>query len=262
VSYPASGPTSFGRQIIGAFAQVLAALPQSVVQTVLNKHFDDVPWQVDHMKAYFDFLMSAHLASVESLFVDLLTHAAIFRAYAGQKYVFDASFEEFRGWLAHDGWELKRDRLMTSLPSIEESTGVRDRLLELLEQSPLDLDGHIRRELDDSVTAFRSNPPDISASTTRVRIALETVARRGAPLLASKLQEPAPVDTWGHAIGYLRAKDVLNANDEKAITASYTLISPGAHIPKNMSDVEWARVSRTVALSFMYYLTQLIHDAL
>ena len=52
-----------------------------------------------------------------------------------------------------------------------------------------------RRALNEAAEAFRSRPPDFNESTTKVRIALETIARRAAPTIAAHRGIPAPGDT-------------------------------------------------------------------
>jgi hypothetical protein len=72
------------------------------------------------------------------------------------------------------------------------ATGIRDRLLEELAASGLDADRALDRALNEAAEAFRSQPPDFNESTTRVRIALETIARRAAPNVAAHRGIPAP----------------------------------------------------------------------
>jgi hypothetical protein len=70
--------------------------------------------------------------------------------------------------------------------------------------------------------------PDLNASTTDVRIALETIARRGAIRLALRRGSPAaPDDKWGAALVYLRSEGLITREAEQGIAAAYTFISPG-----------------------------------
>ena len=85
-------------------------------------------------------------------------------------------------WLFHDGLSVNDGRLVALAPAVEEATGIRDRLLEELAASGLDADRALDRALDEAAEAFRSQLPDFNESTTKMRIALETIARRAAPI--------------------------------------------------------------------------------
>src|SRR6266545_833782 len=54
-----------------------------------------------------------------------------------------------------------------------------------------------------------------------------------------------PGDTWGAALGFLRmTARPMTVQEEQAVSAVYTLISPGAHRPVGLTDEEWARLAR------------------
>jgi hypothetical protein len=113
------------------------------------------------------------------------------------------------------------------------------------------------RALNEAAEAFRSQPPDFNESTTKVRIALETIARGAAPTIAAHRGIPAPGDTWGAALGFLRmTAQLMTVQEEQAVSAVYTLISSGAHRPVGLTDEEWARLARTFALSATYFLVR------
>ena len=98
-------------------------------------------------------------------------------------------------WLFHDGLSVNDGRLVALAPAVEEATGIRDRLLEELAASGLDADRALDRALNEAAEAFRSQPPDFNESTTKVRIALETIARQ--TFLSSRSTSCAP---WRIAI--------------------------------------------------------------
>lgn len=63
-----------------------------------------------------------------------------------------------------------------------------DLVLDELAASGLDTDYAFERTVNEAAAqAFRSDPPDFNECTTKVRIALETVARRAAPAIAGRL---------------------------------------------------------------------------
>ena len=136
----------------------------------------------------------------------------------------------------------------------EEVTGIRDKLIEVLGDSGLDADGAIAGSIDGSARAFVAQPPDLNSSVTMVRIVLETIARRGAKALAAKRGAIPPEDSWGKALHFLRAQGAIELPEEEVLVRVYTFTSPGAHVPKGISEEEWARLARTFAVSSSYFL--------
>lgn len=108
--------------------------------------------------------------------------------------------------------------------------------------------------VENSSKSFVAAPPDFNDSTTKVRIALETVARRAATMIAIKKGGGYSSDSWGKALEFLRTAGVIELEDEKIIAMVYKFISPGAHVPKGVTAEEWARLARTFGLSSAYFL--------
>lgn len=193
--------------------------------------------------------------SVASLIAELVEQRNQLRHNAPTRHVFDTRVRDLERWLFHDGLSVDDGRLVALAAAVEEATGVRDLLLDELAASGLDVDRALERAVNDAAQAFRSEPPDFNESTTKVRIALETVARRAAPALAARSGIAPPADSWGAALAFLRLNGgLLTVQEEQALSAVYTLISPGAHRPTGLTDEEWARLARTFALSATYFL--------
>jgi hypothetical protein len=246
---------AFSRQTLTSVAQVLTALTGDSAALLIYKHLglrkDDYPYGA---LGYLQALETADNDTVMQLVGELARESSAIRADAPTKYVFDGRWREFERWLLHDGWLIEDGRLVRVTPGAEEATGVRDALLEELEASDLDGDGEVRRCVEESADAFVREPPDFNDSTTKVRIALESTARRAAAQRAAAGGAPYPTDTWGNALAYLRNAGVLELEEEQTLARVYTFISPGAHIPAGVTDEEWARLSRTFALSSCYFL--------
>jgi hypothetical protein len=194
--------------------------------------------------------------AVGALIAELVTEQNQLRHNAPTRHVFDRRVQDLQRWLFHDGWETNNEgRLVAVAAAVEETTGVRDDIFEELTASALDGDHALERALSEAAEAFRSEPPDFNESTTKVRIALETVVRRAAPAIAARRGLPAPQDTWGATLGFLRlSAQILTLQEEQALASMYTLISPGAHRPIGLTEEEWARLARTFALSATYFL--------
>lgn len=246
---------AFGRQVYAATAQALGALTNDAAQTLLYKHLGGGNPDGGMMGAVAAMTASADEA-VGALVAELVGQKNQLRHSAPTRYVFDGRVRDLERWLFHDGWSVDNEgRLVAAGAAVEETTGVRDNLFEELTASGLDADHALERALNEAADAFRSDPPDFNESTTKVRIALETVARRAAPALAARRGIASPVDSWGATLTFLRIDaQLLTLQEEQTLAAMYTLISPGAHRPTGLTDEEWARLARTFALSATYFL--------
>ena len=246
----------FGRQVCAATAQSLNALSPDAAGTLFYKHLGDQ--HVNHgMMAYVATLAGGTDEAVGALIAELVAQKNQLRHNAPTRFVFDSRVVDLERWLFHDGWTITDGRMVALGAAVEEATGLRDSLLEELAASGIDADGALLRGLNEAAAAFRSQPLDFNESTTKVRIALETVARRTAPAIAARRNVAPPADTWGATVAFLRlTAQLLTVQEEQALSAMYTLISPGAHRPTGLTDEEWARLARTFALSATFFLVR------
>ena len=245
---------AFGRQVYAATAQALGALSNDAARTLLYKHLG-VENPDTGMMAHVGIMTESGDDAVGGLIAELVAHRNQLRHNAPTRHVFDSRVEDLARWLFHDGWSVDDGRLVALGAAVEEATGVRDLVLVELAASGLDADHALERAVTEAAQAFRSDPPDFNESTTKVRIALETVARRAAPAIAVRRGIPPPADTWGGALAFLRLNaQLMTVHEEQAVSSVYTLISPGAHRPTGLTDEEWARLARTFALSAAYFL--------
>ena len=238
-----------------AVVQLLQSLSPDAVQLLVLKHLDQ------HRSRFTtdDLLDLLHYASPESiagLLTELIGGRTAIRTDAPTKYVFDGRLDDLKGNLRADGFEVIEDALTRLVPAAEPVNRIEDSLQQTLQGTTLDSDGEIRRVLRESFASMSASPPDYNDSTTKARIALETVARRAAWLVASARNLTPPADKWGTAITFLRQAQVIVQAEEEALAKVYTLISPGAHVPKGLTDEQWALLARAFALSGAYFLTQ------
>lgn len=245
---------AFGRQVYAAAAQALGALSNDAAQTLLYKHLG--AGNLDPgMMGFVAVMTGSADEAVGSLIAELVEQQNQLRHNAPTRHVFDTRVRDLARWLFHDGLSVNDGHLVALAAAVEEATGVRDLLLDELAASDLDADRSLARAVNEAAQAFRAEPPDFNESTTKVRIALETVARRAAPAIAAHRNIPPPADTWGAALAFFRlAAGLLTVQEEQALSAVYTLISPGAHRPTGLTDEEWARLARTLALSATFFL--------
>jgi hypothetical protein len=235
--------------------QVLEALKQPTVKLLFIKHLDVEPYGFA-TETLLTELAVANAPAVAGLLVELLADQTAVRADAPVKTVYDKRLEDLRRRLRADGYELVEDGLVRLLPGAEPASYVADSLESLLGEFSLDADGSVRRLFRESQDALAGVPPDYNTASTKARISLETLARRSSAAIAQSRNLDAPSDSWGGALSFLRSHAVIEKVEEEALAKVYTLISPGAHVPKGLSDEQWALLARTFALSGAYFLAR------
>lgn len=239
----------FSHQTRGTIAQILTVVSPGGSSTFLYKHLG-----VSNAPAFVSILANAPDDALRAMATELIANNRVLRAAAPVKQVFESGVQELERWVLHDGWLVEQGALVRVTPAAEEMTGVRDKLIEDLATSALDEDGTVRIAIEHSSKDFVAQPPDFNGSIMKVRLALETIARRAAATLAAKQSQSHPDDSWGKALQLLRSLGTLDRSEEEILARVYTFISPGAHIPKGVTEEEWARLARTFGLSSAYFL--------
>lgn len=245
----------FSRQLTASVAQLLATMPGAATTVLVYKHMGLHLEQFSvGTNSILQCLEAAGSDGFAALLVEVVETEGALRSAVTPRYVFDQRFKDFSRWLAHDGWAVEDGQIKSVGPAVEETTGLRDELLEGLAASPLDTDRAVTKCLNDSATSFMMEPPDYNDSATKVRIALETYARRLAQHVSSAGNGAYEQDTWGKALAYLRAEAVITQNEEAALAAVYTITGPGAHVPQGLDAEQWARLVRTLCIGGIYLL--------
>jgi len=233
--------------------QLLNALSPDAVHLLLVKHLDLEIWPITthHL---LDAVSDASPEGLAGLLVELLGGKTAIRKDAPTKYVFDGRLSDLTGRLLADGYEVFKDALVRLMPAAEPAAQISDYLETALVDSGLDLDGKIQRLLQDSHRSMSATPPDLNDATTKARIALETIARRSATSIANARGIQPPEDRWGSALLFLGEQAVIARAEEDALAKVYTLISPGAHVLKGLTEEQWALLAKTFAISGTYFL--------
>jgi hypothetical protein len=231
-------------------AQVLATVSEDATRTFVYKHLDLLASQMSPIRA---ILRNAPPDALQSMLFDFLANNKVLYQAAPTKHVFKSAVQDLERWALHDGWAVEGGALVRLTPMAEDVTEVRDKLIEDLAGSGLDPDKAITRLIEGSSKDFVSQPPDMNGSISKVRIALETLARNAAKQMSKKKGGSYSEDSWGKALQFLRSQSV-EEQEEKILAQVYTFISPGAHDPKGITEEEWARLARTFALSSAYFL--------
>lgn len=242
-------------QTRAALVQMLQSISSDAVRLLFLKHLDiDQPHY--EVTCLLRVTAEATPEQIAGLLVELVGDSTAIRTEAPTKHIFDKRRNELCRRLRADGFDVIEDAIARLMPAAEPAAQISDYLEQAIAASGLDADGEITRLLRESHDDISSAPPDFNGSTTRARIALETIARRSAALVAENRGMTAPDDKWGAALVFLRTQSVIALDEENAIAKVYTLISPGAHVPKSLTDEQWALLARTFALSSAYFLTQ------
>lgn len=242
----------FSHQTRGAIAQVLSTISTDATATFLYKHLGIE----ERVPSFLPEVAAAPPEALRNMLTELLARNKILYSEARVKHVFVSGIEELARWALHDGWIVENETLVRVTPAAEEATGIRDKFLQDIQTSGLDDDGAIKNAVENSSKDFVAVPPDFNGSTTKVRIALETLARRAAGAIAKKKGADYSQDSWGKALLFLRSSKVIELREEEILARVYTFISPGAHVPKGITEEEWARLARTFGLSSAYFLLQ------
>ena len=236
-----------------SLVQLFRALSQDAVRLLLIKHLntDPKPFTVDHL---LKIVISAKSDELTGLLIEVVGGSTAIRTDAQTKYVFDGRHADLCGHLRADGFAVVEDSLVRLLPIAEPVAQISDYLEDTLAGSGLDPDGEVTRLLRKSSTSISSAEPDFTDATTKARITLETVARRAAAAIAISRGKAPPDDTWGNALAFLRSEEVVTVTEEKALASVYKLISPGAHLPRGLTDEQWALLARSFSVSGAYFL--------
>jgi len=241
---------------LASAAQVLGSLSTDGATVILYKHLGFRPAEIPQQRVfgYIELLETSDAEAVMELVKELMCSSVAIRGSAPKGYVFDGHLRDLQRWVLHDGWILENNVIVRVAPAAEEATGVRDALIEQLESSGLNSEGHVRKCIEVAAQAFVREPPEFNASTTNVRIALETIARNAARFRSAQGGRPYDNDSWGRALTYLRQADILGNDEEEVLSRVYTFISPAAHIPTGITEEEWARLARTFGLGAAYFI--------
>jgi hypothetical protein len=252
-----SGELMLTNQTRASLVQLLQAISPSAVRLLLLKHLDFDRQGYD-TNTLLTVTAAAQPEQMAGLLIELVAGTTSIRADAPTTYVFDNRVRDLRARLRADGYEVIEDALTRLVPAAEPAAQIADHLEIALSQSGLDTDGEVRRLLRESHDDISAAPPDYNGSTTKARIALETIARRGAANLGTRHGRSPTQDSWGAALHFLKAEGVITQVEEDALAKVYTLISPGAHVPRGLTDEQWALLARTFAVSGAYFLARQI----
>ena len=194
------------------------------------------------------------------------THDSM-RSEVSPRYKFDERWEDFLlcleidgyirerkeedGWLG-EGPTITLGKFVLAEPVIEGAAPVEDDLTREIRRSGLSENEEILRVLDNSAKSFRER--DFNGCLSNARVVLETLARS---ITRTRPQpEKFNEEKWGRLVAHLRKSCFITEREEKGLAGVYTFISPGAHTPLGFSEKEFARLGRSLAVSFCFFLAK------
>ena len=190
----------------------------------------------------------------------LRTHGAL-RYQISPRYRFDERWKDLLLCLELDGYRRgvddygrETDTFVPTEPVIEGVQAVEDDLAAELHRSGLPDADEIARVIENSAAAFRRG--DFNGCLGNARVALQSLATS----IANHRQASHPgsfdPSKWGQVAAYLRVSGFITEQQEAGLTGVFSFASPGSHTPVGFSEQEFARLGRSLALGFCYFLVK------
>lgn len=244
-----------GQRTRYSLSQLLELQEYSVVHVLLSKYGASLTGSnllqiANSVEALNPQILLQVLAEVASTSGDL-------RARITPKFRFDERMHDLTQCLALDGYAITGKMLIQMDPAIADASPIDDDLIEALKSSGAPRKQEVIQKISDSAQAFRNNPPDYNASLTNARVALETLASDIAQHVQAAPGRP-PVDPtkWGDVLTHLRFAGELTVEEERGLAGVFGFLSPGAHRPVGIPEIQMARLGRSFALNMCWFLLQ------
>ncbi|MGK5077317.1 hypothetical protein [Janthinobacterium sp. HLX7-2] len=244
-----------GRRTKYSLSQLLALQEHSVIYVLLSKYGarlggNNLVQIANCVESLDPHVLLQILGEVASTTSDL-------RAPVSPKVRFDERMYDLTQCLALDGYAITEKKLTQMDPSIADVSPIDDDLIEALKNSGAPRRMEIIQKIADSAQAFRSNPPDYNGSLTNARVALETLASDIAQNVQPAPGRPPVNQTkWGDVLMHLRFAGELTIEEEKGLAGVFSFLSPGAHRPVGIPEVQMTRLGRSFALNMCWFLLQ------
>jgi len=171
------------------------------------------------------------------------------------RYRYDQRWDDLIRCLLLDGYKVENSSLASVDPAIE-GVAPEDDLTAEISGSGLAEREEIIRLLESSANAFRRVPPDYNACLADARVALQTLATAIAKVRVATFPGSFDETKWGQVLAYLRTSGLITKPEEDGLSGVFSFVSPGAHIPVDVSDEEMARLGRSLTVSMCYFLVK------
>jgi len=161
---------------------------------------------------------------------------------------FNERWDDLVKCLLLDGYNIENNSLISIEPIIDGIIAIEDELNNQIISSSLTQKNDIIKFINESAEAFKQLTPDYNQCLSKARLSVETIVRN----IATEIDSVN--DNWGKSLGKLYTDGFFEKKEEESISATYTFISDGSHIPLGFTNEEYARYARNLILSVCYYI--------
>ncbi len=247
-----------------SLTQLIDLLPFTWAETLLEKHgvkgrIDLEYEQYEHrsmLREVRSRLRDAAPQTVLSIADDLVRSKQLYRRKASEVGLYDVQFQDLDLCLRLDGYLIEDGQLLRVEPILEGDPVIEDDLTRELGQCGLPCAQAVIRSLEESAQSFRRSPPDFNATLTNARVALQTLATAISDTFDSTRTGGFDRTKWGKVVEHLRTAEFISREQEKGLAGVFAFVSPGAHIPVGLSEVESVRLGRSLVVSMCYFLVK------
>ena len=246
-----------GHRTRHSMAQLLEQQEAPLVAVLLGKHGARV--SLGHGLILYDILNTVRSLDDQSalqILAEVVATAGDLRSRINPKYRFDERMHDLTQCLALDGYAVESKRLVQTDPSIADAPPIDDDLIAALQNCGAPRKADIIQKIGDSAQAFRGSPPDYNAALVNARVALETLASDVAVDVATPSAPPFDPNKWGEVLRSLRESGEITVEEEHGLAGVFRFLSPGAHRPVGIPEVQMARLGRSFALNMCWFLLQ------
>jgi hypothetical protein len=255
-----------------SLCQFLPILGRQQIAIILEKYeisADEISGGWNHApleEAVMNAILESSDTQITEIIQELARTGGAIRSKISPKVLYDEPWGDLELCLQLDNIARAKDehgqalgRFVPIEPTIDGVQPVDDDLTSELKRSDLlDLDG-VLDMIEESANGFKAGNKNTCLNAARV--ALQTLARSVAVGRRVTHAGDFQADKWGQVVSYLRISGFIDKNEEEGLTGVYSFISPGSHVPLGLSDLEFARLGRTLAFSACYFLIKAANAA-
>jgi hypothetical protein len=251
--------TMIGPRTSLSLVQYLELHDYAFVKILFEKHrftHSEPPYPQFILDALKESVKAASQDQLHALLNEIVQTKNDLRTRLQPRYRHDERFDDLERCLFLDGYSITNGKLIPQDPAILDAPPVEDDLVRALQNCGLTDADAIVRKLNVSTESFRRAEPNFNASLTDARIALQTLAASIAK--TRQMSHPGNFDeaSWGSVLAYLRSSEFVTEDQEKGLAGVFRFVSPGAHLPLGLSEMEMTRLGRSFVLGMCWFLVK------
>lgn len=254
-----------GKRTRLSLCQFLPLLGRQQVGIIFEKYdisADEISgsWQNPSLEeAVKSAVLAASDAQVTEVLQELARTGAAIRSQVSPKVRYDEPWADLELCLQLDNIVRGKDEygreenlFVSAEPTIDGVQPVDDDLTGELKRSGFPGVDDVLAMIEESANGFKAG--NRNACLNAARVALQTLARTIAAARVAAHPGSFDENKWGQVVAYLRKSGFIDENEEAGLSGVYSFISPGSHVPVGITDLEFARLGRTLAFSCCYFL--------